>query len=1160
MENQYKKLFDSVAPIKSDEELLRAVLDRKAKNMSSKKKISKKTIFIPVAAALLGTTAIGVSAAYQWNLPSAFEDLFRNRYEEYNGIEEAGPRRDAFDFSVIGKELFLYYNFGDFDVAIRGIAADEHSVFLLYDVDFAEDYDYALEDGEEWFLNLRPVTDLSWVMSYDGNMAPSVDWQNRLINMEGRRAHCCSSISISGISLQDKALVYTFDSLIRSSDGEEDAVELEEKKFSVDMDFRLSKNSVKLRPNEAVTLAGGETGKVDYIGLSTFGLELHAEWDDDSIGEEDMCEKLKSSVTVNYKDGTTSDSSAFTAGYVGSTGTWNSMEDGYSSSILLSWLYPVYMEDIESVTVGDKTFRLDSAFSAPAFDFESIGKEINRSYEFEDYTLNVRGLITDGYSAYIVCDVVFDEDFDYAPKDGWYDWELSVDSDLPGGSGHPGTINGNVYTFYHEVGTIDNTTLQGKTVTFDFEWLRRMEMSRHVSEKDETPEELASETLDCGVTLAVDFDFDVTRGNKTVTGSRPIYLSELFGSGTLSEFAVTPLGIKATVENSDIESAISVKAETNDFDLALYHADGSVSLIESYGRLDGGTLYLEGYFDYPLDTSDIVSAKIGSVEVDLHSGRFTSLPTENAAPEYDFNSLGTAIGDSWEGKGYKFTIDGVVADPHVANFIYTVEFNDEFPYDYAHMDVYGVGWFDWQVNEISATVNGEEANIGVEMHGTDQVWLDDNTLRGGFTIFCDDMSFENSEMTVSVGELRHQHTSEGGIDHERRVDCGLTAGFTLGDMSGLERSVALNETMVANDGITKAVLTEINITPFKLNYTLKSVDGTKINYVNFVRPDEYVTLKDGTRISATGGGASFGGGLLKGDSRLSYPVHPADVASVSICGREIDLSAEEDDAPENYNAPEKRFDFSQLDGKELGRTIEGKGFTLTVDKVVADIHNAHILYTLRFDEDTDYASGTPSNWSFNYGVKLDGKAVGYGGRSVVPYLEDGALKGEIVLRFGDCDLTDKTLTLCFNTLDYSKTTLSPLGEQHISFIENVDIAMDFDLRSDETLTLTPNVAIEVDGLIAVLSEVTVTPFGMNNIVTLPMEQLEDPDKYFEFLGRVREALGEKPVVTFADGSVEYDLTNVSAGDTIENSYYLTRPIDTSAIKSITFGGYTINIG
>ena len=46
----------------------------------------------------------------------------------------------------------------------------------------------------------------------------------------------------------------------------------------------------------------------------------------------------------------------------------------------------------------------------------------------------------------------------------------------------------------------------------------------------------------------------------------------------------------------------------------------------------------------------------------------------------------------------------------------------------------------------------------------------------------------------------------------------------------------------------------INITPFKFDYTLKSTDGTEINYVNFVRPNEYVTLK--------------GDGFVEGDAAL----------------------------------------------------------------------------------------------------------------------------------------------------------------------------------------------------------------------------------------------------------------------------------------------------
>ncbi|MDE7193654.1 MAG: hypothetical protein K2O14_06750, partial [Oscillospiraceae bacterium] len=512
------------------------------------------------AAALLGTPAIGVSAAYQWNLPAAFEDMFRERFDQYNGESDLQTKNVMFDFSTIGKELDLTYNFDKFDVIIKGIAADEHSAYILYDVVFAEDYDCALTDDEEWFVNLHPNIDMSWVMNYSGEMAPAASWRNGFMNMEGNTAHCFVTINISGISMQDKPLVYSFDRLVHRSGDKEDILELEEKKFSVDMDFELWRNSVRILPNEKITLESGETGIIDYIGLSTFGVELDVEWTGDMLSEEnkeDMCEKLKNSITINYKDGTTSRDTVFTAEYLGSNRMrMHSHEDSYSTSVLLSWVYPVYMRDIESITIGDKTYNVQSAYNASPFDFASIGKEINRVYEFENYTLNVRGLITDGYSAYIVCDVVFDEDFDYAPKDGWYDWELSVDSDLPGGNGVPSIVNGNVYTFYNRVGTIDNTTLRGKTVTFDFEWLRRGEMP-HGSEKNETPEELEREVLDCGVTLEVDFDFDVTRGNKSVIGSAPVYLSELFGSGTLTDFTVTPLGIKATVENSDIESAIS---------------------------------------------------------------------------------------------------------------------------------------------------------------------------------------------------------------------------------------------------------------------------------------------------------------------------------------------------------------------------------------------------------------------------------------------------------------------------------------------------------------------------------------------------------------------------------------------------------------------------
>ena len=1442
MENQYKKLFDKIAPIKSDRELLKAVLDRKAeKNMSSKKKFSKKAILIPAAAAaLLGTTAIGVSAAYQWNLPAAFEDMFRERFDQYNGENDAA-KNVMFDFSTIGKELDLTYNFDKFDVVIKGIAADEHSAYLLYDVVFAEDYDYSLAKGEEWALNLRPNIDLSWVMNYSGEMDPSVDTENGFLNMEGNTAHCFSSVKISGISMQDKPLVYSFDSLIRTTGDNKDITELEETKFSVDMDFELWRNSVSILPNEKITLESGETGIIDYIGLSTFGVELDVEWTGDMLSEEnkeDMCEKLKNSITINYKDGTTSRDTVFTAEYLGSGLRYmhTRSEDSYSTSVLLSWVYPVYMRDIDSITIGDKTYNVQSAYNAVPFDFASIGKEINHVYEFDNYTLNVRGLITDGYSAYIVYDVVFDEDFDYAPRDGWGDWELDIRADLPSGNGVPSVVNGNVYTFYHRVGTDDNTTLRGKTVTFEFGDLSRWEMS-HRSEKDETPEVLDSETLDCGVTLEVDFDFDVNRGNKTVIGSTPIYLSELFGSGTLTDFTVTPLGIKATVANSDIESAISVKAEYNDFDLALYHADGTMTLIDGFGRLDEGTLYLEGYFEYPLDTSDIVGAKIGNVEVDLSAGKFAQTSSvEQKAPAFDFSSVGKALGNKFEGEGYTLTVNGVVADAHTAHFIYMIEFNDKFPFDYKHTDVKGEGWFDWSVRDIALKVNGEEGNIGMSSSGLDDVWLDENTLQGSFMLSCDEISLENSDVMLTIGSLTRSHVTDSTLDDRQEIDCGMTVDFSLGDMTGMELDLTPNKGF-ETDGIGNVVISEVKITPFKLTYTVLPADGQQVEFEKFCEAifkdssETGVTLKNGAKVSARSGMGAQKNGGMESFMEMSYPVDPADVASVTICGREISLlysgeatisdmpaikgkvgeDIENDgftvrfDAPyvDKYgayipytvkfdsdfinalNADEKtahngygswvingevidgngntchsvtssdtgdvktaagvvqifsdniesealtikidsiyrdikmdgkvvgtqavycnmkaefnnavpntsylscvtntditlangtkavlkrvevtptniaamvispknamsaaelqnqlmqeqntyvtlkdgtvnligtvwahalddgsvlctallynekgmltladaesitvcgykidlgnaeykspavgrapaRYDFSQLDGKELNKTLKGDGFTLTLDKVVADIHNAYIFYTLDFDENTNYASGTPSNWGFDLRTKLDGKersgAVGGG----IPYLEDGVLKGRFRLSYPEYDLTDTTLTLSFNSLNYNRTTLSPLEEKHIGFIENVDIAMDFKLLTD-ALKLTPNVEIKADGVTAVLSDMEITPFGMSYTITLPEELINgDADALFEAVGKVQETLdstgyGSIPLITFDDGSVGYDLITSGTGGvgrTISNEHTFTRPVDTSKIRSISIGGYTINV-
>ncbi|MDE7194786.1 MAG: hypothetical protein K2O14_12575 [Oscillospiraceae bacterium] len=598
--------------------------------------------------------------------------------------------------------------------------------------------------------------------------------------------------------------------------------------------------------------------------------------------------------------------------------------------------------------------------------------------------------------------------------------------------------------------------------------------------------------------------------------------------------------------------------------MILYHADGTMTLVEGFGRLDEGTLYLEGYFEYPLDTSDIVSAKIGNVEVDLSAGKFAQTSSVGQkVPAFDFSSIGKALGESFEAPGYTLTVNGVVADAHTAHFIYTIEFNDKFPLDYKHTDVSGTGWFDWWVADFGLTVNGKEANIGMSSSAADNVWLNENTLQGSFMISCDEVSLENSDVTLTIGTLSRRHTTDSSIDDRQDIQCGMTVDFSLGDMLGMELDLTPNKTF-ALDGIGSAVITEVKITPFMLTYTVLPADGQQVEFEKFCgaifkgNGETGVTLKNGAKVSAKSGMGSEKNGGMESFMEMSYPVDPAEVASVTICGREISLTE---------TAAPARYGFPQLDGKELGKTLKGDGFTLTLDKVIADIHNAYIFYTLDFDEGTNYASGTPNNWGFDFRAKLDGKersgAVGRG----IPYLEDGALKGYFRLTYPEYDLTDTTLTLSFNSLNYNRTTLSPLEEKHIGFVESVDIAMDFDLLTD-ALKLTPNVEIKADGVTAVLSEMEITPFGMNYTVTLPEELLdEDFDVFKEAVGKVQEALdnpyyGSTPIITFDDGSVGYDLITSgtgSVGSTINNGHTFTRPVDTSKIKSISIGGYTIDV-
>ena len=86
LNNEFNRLFSSVAPLKSDEELYDAVIERTRKMKNKNKIATKRAVFI-VAAAVM-TVALGITAAAQLDIVALFMDGTQKRAEELNEFRD----------------------------------------------------------------------------------------------------------------------------------------------------------------------------------------------------------------------------------------------------------------------------------------------------------------------------------------------------------------------------------------------------------------------------------------------------------------------------------------------------------------------------------------------------------------------------------------------------------------------------------------------------------------------------------------------------------------------------------------------------------------------------------------------------------------------------------------------------------------------------------------------------------------------------------------------------------------------------------------------------------------------------------------------------------------------------------------------------------------
>ncbi len=263
------------------------------------------------------------------------------------------------------------------------------------------------------------------------------------------------------------------------------------------------------------------------------------------------------------------------------------------------------------------------------FDFLSGGKELDLWYSFEDFRLNIKGVCADDYSAYVLYDIVFDEDFDPSPKAGWTEWEVSaipdaVDKTLAEqpdigmvGTCGEGVISreGNVLHCYMMPMLFNEYTWSGKTMTLDFDSVWRYVPSHSESEEISQREILSFGENGLHVEIPIDFQlFETTTWeiNKPVDLSANKSNRNFYGeniSGTVTSFSATPLGYRVFVE---ADTSDFTKGDGYTFDMSFNVGGTTVSTALGHGfcwtNSDGeGEI---GIFTHPIDPADITSVTI----------------------------------------------------------------------------------------------------------------------------------------------------------------------------------------------------------------------------------------------------------------------------------------------------------------------------------------------------------------------------------------------------------------------------------------------------------------------------------------------------------------------------------------------------------------------
>lgn len=250
--------------------------------------------------------------------------------------------------------------------------------------------------------------------------------------------------------------------------------------------------------------------------------------------------------------------------------------------------------------------------------YEQMNIALDKTYEFDGYTLEIPGAICDGKDMIVMFNVIFDENPKYREDDNVFlDYTPETEGVGRGCGRYPERIiskrgDKTVLSNFIELDDIEKCTADTVRVKLNNLW------SSSMSEGEE------------GVrTFNVDLDIpltsDTTQFNKTVDiPSKPHINLSAWGEWDMTDVEITPLSVTYNMKSDgEIPEPKVHKYASPDFPMIVTFKDGTTLDISAHGGMTHGidsetkTALIKQAFNFPINVEDVQSVQIATAVINV---------------------------------------------------------------------------------------------------------------------------------------------------------------------------------------------------------------------------------------------------------------------------------------------------------------------------------------------------------------------------------------------------------------------------------------------------------------------------------------------------------------------------------------------------------------